>query len=110
MNIDLNILKNSNNDSISDFTFKGIFTICKIVDIYDADTFRIIFFRNNELIKIKVRALGYNSAELRPSLQLENREEEIKQAILAKNRLLQLVTNISFDINKMNFSLFISHN
>ena len=100
----LEILKKMKNEDISDFSINGICTLCKIVDIYDADTFRVIFFinKNDKIpIKMKVRANGYNAAELHPLKSHPDREEEIKKAKIAKNRLFQLITGIDFDITNI---------
>ena len=86
-------------NSIPDFCIDGLCTLCKVVDVYDGDTFRVVFYRNKELIKMKVRGLGYNSPEIHPLHSNLNRNEEIKNAIKAKNRLLQLC-GINIDIEK----------
>ena len=105
----LEILKNSSNAAYNDFSFEGLKSICKVVDIYDADTFRVVFFLNesdSKPIKIKVRADGCNAAEMFPLLTHKNRDEEMKKARIARNRVLQLVTNATIDIQ----DTLISHN
>ena len=97
----IDILKKSTNASISDFSLNGISTLCKVVDVYDADTFRVVFFKNindREPMKLKVRALGCNSAEMHPLKTNPFRIEEIKKARLARNRLIQLVSDAEIDI------------
>ena len=98
----IDILKNSTNKSISDFSLDGISTICKVVDVYDADTFRVVFFKNindKEPMKFKVRTLGCNAAEMHPLISNPFRIEEMKKARIAKNRLIQLVSDAKIDIN-----------
>lgn len=102
------ILKNSTNDEYSDFSFNGIKTNCKVVDMYDADTFRIVFFlkeNDKKPLKIKVRASGCNASEMYPSKSHPEREEEMKKARLARNRLLDLVIekNDNFDTENINY-------
>lgn len=102
----LTILKNITNDKISDFSFNGIYTLCKVVDIYDADTFRVVFFRNEndkEPLKVKVRAEGCNAAEMYPLKTHPDRKEEMRKARLARNRLVQLVTDVEIDIENINY-------
>lgn len=75
------------------YTLKGNTFNCKIVDVYDGDTCTAIIRTTNGLQKHKVRMLGYDSPEMKPSKKLENREEEIKAAKIAKNKLISLVSN-----------------
>ena len=96
------ILRNSTNKSIPDFSVNGLCALCKVVDIYDADTFRVVFFidkEDKEPIKLKVRADGYNAAEMHPLKSHPDREEEMRKARVARNRLIQLVSGIDMDIN-----------
>ena len=100
----IEILKKMKNEDISDFSMNGVCTLCKIVDIYDADTFRVVFFINKNdktPIKMKVRANGCNAAELHPLKSHPDRDEEIRKAKIAKNRLFQLITGIDFDITNI---------
>ena len=101
------LLQSCNNHTISDFTLCGISAYCKVVDIYDADTFRVIFFKNEtskELMKIKVRGAGYNSPEMYPLKSHHNRDVEMKKARLARNRLLELVCDVKIDVENTNYS------
>ena len=105
----LSILQRATNDTYSDFSFQGLHRICKVVDIYDADTFRVVFFlqdSDKDPIKIKVRADGCNACEMFPLKKHKHREEEMKKARIARNRLLQLVTSATIDIHDTG----ISHN
>lgn len=98
----LDRLKTATNKSISDFSLDGIATLCKVVDVYDADTFRVVFFKNMtdaDLMKVKVRALGCNAAEMHPLKSNPFRKEEMKKARIARNRLIQLVSDAQIDIN-----------
>lgn len=99
MNVE--VLKNSTNDTIEDFSLNGLYTLCKVVDIYDGDTFRVVFFIKNDdkyPVKMKVRALGYDCAELHPIKTHPTRNEEIRKAKIAKNRLFQLITGFEMNI------------
>jgi endonuclease YncB( thermonuclease family) len=103
----VDILKNCTNCQISDFSFCGLFTLCKVVDIYDADTFRVVFFRNKEdkePMKIKVRASGCNAAEMYPLKSHPNRKEEMIKARLARNRLVELVTDIKINLENTDYT------
>ena len=102
----ISVLKSSTTENIPDFSFCGICALCKVVDVYDADTFRVVFFRNKEdkeLMKVKVRAAGCNAAEIYPLKTHPNRKEEMRKARLARNRLLELVTDVKVDTQNINY-------
>jgi len=85
------ILKDFDYKSVPLFSFNDIKTICRVVDVYDGDTCTIIFDYKGEIIKYKVRCLGYDSPEMKPSLKNENREEEKAKAKEAKAYFQELV-------------------
>lgn len=87
-----NKLKTINNPKDIDyFSFKGQIFYAKHCNIYDGDTFSIIFEYNGEFIKYKCRCMGYDSPEIKPSLNNPNREYEKEIANKAKNRLEELL-------------------
>ena len=75
-----------------------IFT-CKVTNVYDADTCRVVFFLNNKLIKYTIRLKGIDTPEIRPKITKANREQEIKFAKQARNRLIQLATSVNIDLD-----------
>ena len=76
------------------FSLNGIKTQGKIVDIYDGDTCTIIFYYKNEFMKLKCRLNGIDCPEMRPPKSKVGREEEIKQAILARNKVISMGTSL----------------
>jgi endonuclease YncB( thermonuclease family) len=92
--------KSCNHENIKDFSLNGIKCNAKVVDIYDGDTFRLVFYLEGKLVKFKVRGYGYNCPEMRPSKNHPDRKEEIEKAIYARNRLLELVTDAKIDLHK----------
>ena len=90
----INKLKKTTND-IPLFTFEGLNCYGKIVDVYDGDTFKVCIYHNNRIIKINCRSLGYDSPEIKPRLNIKNREEHIKKAREAKEYLIKQTTNKS---------------
>lgn len=95
------------------FSFKGINTICKVIHVYDGDTFSIIFnpprntdnegyeggtcnddntckLGSTQSIKIRCRLGHIDTPEMRT--------DKIK-AMKSRNRLVQLCTNISIEID-----------
>ena len=60
-------------------------------NIYDGDTFSVIFDYNGDLIKYKCRCMGYDCAEMKPLLSNPNRIHEKELAHIAKDRLTELL-------------------
>ena len=77
-------------DDIPIFSLNGYETFCRVVDIYDGDSCTIIFEWEGKMRKFKCRCNGYDSPEMKPRLNNENRDEIIKNAKLAKKRLYEL--------------------
>ena len=91
-------LRNATND-IPYFDFKNKKFIVKIVDVYDGDTCTVVFNYNNELVKYKVRCLGYDSPEMKPSKDLKNRSQHIAKAIQSRNYFINQVTDLKVESN-----------
>lgn len=87
------------------FSFENQIKICKIVDVYDGDSFTACFFNNDKIIKYKFRAYGYDSPEIRPRLNLENRQEIINQALKAKEKFIEF-SNCQNNLVKIEFGNF----
>ena len=64
-----------------------IVTIARVVDIYDGDTCTVIFKFRKIYTKFKIRLNGIDTPEM-----TSKDENQKKKAILAKNRLLTLIT------------------
>ena len=75
------------------FTLNNHIKICKVVDVYDGDTCRVVFNHNNQINKWTIRMNGYDTPEMRPSRSLENRDEIKKKAIESRNFLKSLIMN-----------------
>lgn len=71
--------------------FKGCRFNARPCEIYDGDTFSSIFVYNNIITKLRCRCLGYDSPEMKPSLQLPNRREEITAAKIARDRFANML-------------------
>lgn len=87
-------LNKMNNESLPLFSLNGHRTHAKVVDVYDGDTCTIIFKWEGKYRKFKCRCYGYDSPEMKPRLNIENREEIINNAKLAKDRLIELTKGI----------------
>ena len=75
------------------FTLVNQIKLCKVVDIYDGDSCKVIFKHNGIINKWNIRMNGYDSPEIRPSVKLKNRDEIKKKAIEAKEYLKSLIMN-----------------
>ena len=80
------------------FNLKNLEFICKVTNVYDADTCRVVFFLNDKLIKYTLRLKGIDTPEIRPKSNKPNREQEIRFAKKARNRLIQLSTSVNIDL------------
>ena len=74
-----------------EFSLEGKIKLCKVVDVYDGDTCKVVFNLGNKVNKWSIRMAGYDSPEMRPSKKNENRDEEIKAAQEARDYLKGLV-------------------
>jgi endonuclease YncB( thermonuclease family) len=77
--------------SVKYFSLKGNVFYALPCNIYDGDTFSVIFEYKGELIKYRCRCNGYDCAEMKPSLNDPNRDHEKELAIKAKDRLIELL-------------------
>tara|TARA_B100000925_G_scaffold284021_1_gene258517 strand:+ start:2415 stop:2903 length:489 start_codon:yes stop_codon:yes gene_type:complete len=76
------------------FSLKGMRKNCKVLKIYDGDTLWLAStLFNNKLYRFNIRMLGYDSPEMKPSLNKPNRESEIIAAKSAKKFLEDLILN-----------------
>lgn len=91
---DMNKLNNINSDDISIFSLNGYSTQAKVVDVYDGDTCTIVFKWEGKYRKFKCRCYGYDSPEMKPRLNIENRDEIKENAVKAKERLIELTADI----------------
>lgn len=91
-----------NDCNINEFSLKGKEFYCKIVNVYDADTCRAVFYLNDELVKYTIRLKGIDSPEIRPPSKDKYRKYQIEEAKKSRNRLIQLCTDCDIElINKL---------
>ncbi len=88
-------LKNCDHEKIPLFSFENKRILARIVDIYDGDTCTIIFEYNGEIIKYKLRCMGYDCAEMKPKKDDPTRDEQKRLALLAKNRFTELIGGLN---------------
>ena len=95
--MDLTIVTND----IKEFTLNGETHTCKIVDVYDADTCKVVFLINNKPVKFTCRLMGIDTPEMKPPKNQENRDKEKEAAKKARNRLIQLSTSCNCEIDNL---------
>ncbi len=76
---------------IPEFTLCGQVLTGKIVEMYDADTCKIVLPVFNGLYKFTCRLNGIDTPEMKPRKDKHNRENEITWAKKARNEFLKLV-------------------
>jgi endonuclease YncB( thermonuclease family) len=94
-------LEKNNFDDLELFSFQGLVTKCKIVDVYDGDTITIVFYYNHSPIKIKIRMAGYDTPEVKNYKSNENGDLHKKAGLYVKEKLKNKILNkilwIKFD-------------
>lgn len=83
-----NQLVKVNPQDVALFSLKGNRYPSRIVSVYDGDTCTALFKMDKSFVKFKVRMLGYDSPEMKPRINLPDREEIKKNAVLAKEALI----------------------
>ncbi len=92
------LLLNCKDCNIGTFSLKDKIFNAKIVNVYDADTCKAVFFLNDELVKYSVRLKGLDSPEIRPPSSDIYRQYQIKEAKKSRNRLIQLCTDCELEL------------
>lgn len=90
----LEILRNAEQDNYPLFSLKGIITYAKILSNYDGDTADCLLLHKNNFMRFKVRFFGYDSPEMKPSLNIKDRDDIKKKAIEAKTKLWKLCSGL----------------
>ena len=93
-------------DNTPDFCFKNQTKQCKVLDIYDGDTITIAIKLDKNIFKWKVRMYGYDSPEMRPLKKIKNREEIKKNALIAKQALIEKILNKLVEIEILGFDKY----
>lgn len=97
--MELKNLKDIKNSELKHFSLYGLKTKGKVVHVYDGDTCSIIFEYKNELVKFRCRLNGINTPELNSSDIGEH-----ERAIICRNKLITLVTNVDNTLLTKNMS------
>lgn len=100
--------------NINCFSLSGKVFNCKVVNVYDADTCKVVFYLNDELVKYTLRLKGIDTPEMKPPSSDKNRKIQIKEAKRSRNRLIQLSTDcdleLELDLSKSKIQNLINSN
>lgn len=88
-----NQLANINAKDVTLFSLKGNRYPCRIVSVYDGDTCTALFKMDKKFVKFKVRMLGYDSPEMKPRLNIPDRDKIKEDANAAKEALILKTKN-----------------
>lgn len=89
----LELIRNAGTHTYPVFTLKGYITYAKLLSNYDGDTGDILFLYNGIPMRMKARFNGYDTCEMKPSINDSKRDEKKRKAKEAKKRLWMLCTN-----------------
>ena len=89
----LDTLRTTQKNHIPVFSLNGYISYAKMVSNYDGDTCNIVFPYHGMLMHMRARMTGYDTSEIKPSLNDPHRDIKKKKALAAKERLWQLCTN-----------------
>jgi endonuclease YncB( thermonuclease family) len=87
------LLRTSDINTYPIFSLNGHISFAKLLSNYDGDTADILFIYDDKPMRMKARFLGYDTPEIKPSINDPNRDEKKKKANEAKERLWFLCTN-----------------
>lgn len=79
------------NKDVPEFSLCGQTLKGKVVEMYDADTCKIVLPLNNSFYKFTCRLNGIDTPEMKPKKEKPNRETEILWAKKARNELMRMV-------------------
>lgn len=92
-------LASTSKSSVKQFSLEGRKMWVKVVGVYDADTCRVVLFLAGKPTQFSVRLSGIDTPEMRPARNKPNRDLEKKRAIQARNRLIQLVSDVEIGLD-----------
>jgi endonuclease YncB( thermonuclease family) len=79
--------------TVNKFSLEGEYKKALVTDVYDGDTITVVFKHFNKINLWKIRLLGINTPELRPSRLLDNRDKVIIAAKKARDYLSEMILN-----------------
>jgi endonuclease YncB( thermonuclease family) len=99
-------LNSYNNTNIKDFKYEKRRCRVKIVSIYDGDTGRMVFRDGFTFRKYKFRIYGVDTPEMKPRLNIQNRDQIIINAKKAKDFVIQKILDKIIYVDMLGFDKY----
>lgn len=102
MNTEIELVEQFTVNEISNakqFSLAGNVIYAYITSVYDGDTFTCVFKFHDIMYNTHIRMDGYDAPEIKPRLEIPNRDKIIQQAIETKNLLQNLILDKYVFIN-----------
>ena len=96
MGCDNSKLKKATKENTKIFCLKGQSFKCKVIDVYDGDTCTVAIVLHGNKTAFRVRMIGYDSPEMKPSKDIPNRINIKLSAIDAKIKLKEKTKGICY--------------
>lgn len=109
-NDDIQQLKKCTLETTPFYSLEDQTKLCKVMSVYDGDSITVATIINKAPTMFKCRLEGVDTPELKPRLGIEGRNEHIRKAKLARNRVAQLVTDCEIPLESDQKKLDISAN
>jgi endonuclease YncB( thermonuclease family) len=90
---DAKVFFQDNQEKICEFNFKGFNGWCRVMSVYDGDTMTLAIPFEGKVYKHSVRLEGIDTPEMRGN--------DKHMAVMARDRLIQLITNIKHASNDL---------
>ena len=74
-------------------TFAGTRQLCRVTKVYDADTINVVtrLSKREDHFEYSVRLFGIDAPEMRPSMDMPNRDLHKQAAMVVRDRLVELI-------------------
>ena len=92
------IFKQFNLKNTKVFSFEGLNTYAKVVKIYDCDTFNILIYYNEKIIRLRIRLARIDSPEIKSNIKKE-RDLAIRGRDYYTNKLMNKVVFVKLGKN-----------
>jgi endonuclease YncB( thermonuclease family) len=89
---------------VEEFSLCGLTLKGKVVELYDADTCKIVLPVQNNFYKFTCRLTGIDTPEMKPRKDKPNRDNEILLAKQARSELLKLICGENDCLSNINIS------
>lgn len=78
-------------EKLSKFTFDGLLTKAKVIDVLDGDTITLVFYWHDSPVKDSFRMFGYDSPEIKPKKTISFHDKHVTAAKVVHDYLRSLI-------------------